>query len=419
VLANASLALSYTNIMVRPMVVQRRSRQHGAHKTAAARIASMHRRGFIRSAIATTLYAAHVTAQTPPPARLAPTVTEATAANEPFARLNNGPIARLTPEEEAERLTASPAPPGPAGRWASRASLPLARSEMNWAAAWAGRMHIIGGYGQGRVDRAYHHVYDAALDRWFDAAPLPRGANHVAVAADAGRVYALGGFVEQNRSAENGAYAYEVATDRWATIAPLPRPRGAAGAVAVDGRIHLVGGAADPANERASIGWHECYEPQSDRWQTLKPLPGARDHVGIVAFEGAIHIVGGRFNTFEYNTGLHHIYFPDRDTWEQRASMPTARSGHGLVLYRNRLFAMGGESGMLVGGPIQQAHVFGQLESYDPKRDNWAAHAPMPTPRHSVGAAAIDDWIYVAGGGAITGGAVQSAVNEAFTLASA
>jgi N-acetylneuraminic acid mutarotase len=378
----------------------------------------MNRRGFLRSAIATALCARHVAAQTSQPSGLAPTVTEVTAANEPFARLKDGPVARLTPEEEAERVTTSPALPGPAGRWVKRASLPIARSEMNWAVAWAGRMHVIGGYGQGRVDRAYHHVYDPALDRWFDAAPLPRGANHVAVVADAGRVYALGGFVEQNKSAENNAYAYEVATDRWTVIAPLSRPRGAAGAVALGGRIHLVGGATDPATERASIGWHEFYDPQSDRWQALKPLPGARDHVGIVAFEGAIHVVGGRFNTFEYNTDLHHIYFPERDTWEQRASMPTARSGHGLVLYRNRLFAMGGEGGILARGQIQQAHVFGQMESYDPKRDNWESHAPMLTPRHSVGAAAIDDWIYVAGGGAITGGAVQSATNEAFTLPS-
>ena len=45
-------------------------------------------------------------------------------------------------------------------------------------------MHIVGGYGEGRVDRAYHHVYDAKDDRWFNAAPLPRGANHVAVVAD-------------------------------------------------------------------------------------------------------------------------------------------------------------------------------------------------------------------------------------------
>jgi hypothetical protein len=40
----------------------------------------------------------------------------------------------------------------------------------------------------------------------------------------------------------------------------------------------------------------------------------------------------------------------------------------------------------------------------------------MPAPRHAVGAAAIGNWIHVAGGGAVLGGAVQSTVHEAFTL---
>ena len=76
--------------------------------------------------------------------------------------------------------------------------------------------------------------------------------------------------------------------------------------------------------------------------------------------------------------------------------------------------AMGGEGG-IINQPGQQT-VFGQMESYDPKTNRWQSHAPMPTPRHAVGAVAIGDWIYVAGGGAVLGGAVQSAIHEAFTL---
>jgi len=292
----------------------------------------------------------------------------------------------------------------------------IPRSEMAWAAVAQGRMHVVGGYGEGAVNRDYHHLYDPAADRWLNGAPLPRGANHVAVAADGDRVYACGGFVEQNRRSDTLAYVYEIGADRWRPIAPLPRPRGAAAAVMLDGQLHLIGGASEPAAERASVGWHEVYDPKADKWTTLKALPGARDHVGCVAYDGMIHIIGGRFNTFEYNTDLHHVYLPERDTWELRAPLPTTRSGHGLVIYRDRLFAMGGESGLVREGKITQGKVFGQMESYDPKTDTWQSHAPMPTPRHAVGAVTIGDWIYVAGGGAVTGGAVQSAVHEAFTL---
>lgn len=367
----------------------------------------MLRRSFVAGALTALVSAPVSLAQSrgPQPAPSSP---------EPFARLQGGVPHHMTPDQEAQRVVDSPAPAGPPGRWVARAALPIPRSEMAWATTWGGRMHVVGGYGEGRVDRAYHHVYDPAEDRWYAAAVLPRGANHVAVVADAGRVYALGGFLEQNRNPDTNAYFYDVAEDRWTAIAPLPRPRGAAAAVFLDGRLHLIGGASAPTAERASVGWHEVYDPKADRWEGRKALPGARDHVGCVAEAGRIHIVGGRFNTFEYNTDLHHVYLAAQDTWEVRRPLPTARSGHGLVAYRGRYFAMGGEGG-IINKPGQQ-RVYGQMESYDPAADTWQQHAPMPTPRHAVGASAIGDWIYVAGGGAVLGGGVQSAVHEAFTL---
>ena len=58
--------------------------------------------------------------------------------------------------------------------------------------------------------------------------------------------------------------------------------------------------------------------------------------------------------------------------------------------------------------------VFGQNEAYDIASDRWEQSAPMATPRHGLGAAALGDAIHVAGGGPVMGGGVQSAVHEAF-----
>lgn len=63
-----------------------------------------------------------------------------------------------------------------------------------------------------------------------------------------------------------------------------------------------------------------------------------------------------------------------------------------------------------------QQRVFGQNEAYDLKADRWFSYAPMPTPRHGMGAVTLGDSIYVAGGGPQMGGGVKSAVHEAFTL---
>ena len=118
-----------------------------------------------------------------------------------FERLREPGRVGLPGASAQQWVTDSPAPrAAEPGRWIARAPLPLPRSEMAWAAELSGRMHLVGGYGEQRVDRPYHHVYDQATDQWLAAAPLPRGANHVGIAVLDGRLYAIGGFIEQNRA---------------------------------------------------------------------------------------------------------------------------------------------------------------------------------------------------------------------------
>lgn len=294
------------------------------------------------------------------------------------------------------------------GRWVARAPLPLPRSEMAWAAEHGGRMHLVGGYGEQRVDRPYHHVYDAATDAWTIAAPLPRGANHVGVAFLGTRLYAIGGFVEQNRRPHNECFVYDVATDRWAAIAPLPTACGSVACVALGGILHGIGGAVgDTSAAKKSVDWHFAYDPTADRWERRAPMPTGRDHVGALAVGNLIHVIGGRVDSFHTNSNLHHVYDPATDAWAARNPLPTARSGHGAVHYRGKIFVVGGEG---------TNRVYGQNEAYDVARNSWEHYAPMPTPRHGLGAVAIGDAIHVAGGGPVVGGGVQSAVHEAFTL---
>ena len=300
----------------------------------------------------------------------------------------------------------SPAPKAAnPGRWIARAPLPLPRSEMAWAAEHGGRMHIVGGYGEQRVDRPYHHVYEGKADRWIEAAPLPRGANHVGVVFLEGRLYAIGGFVDQNRKPHNECFVFD---GKWSKIAPLPTACGSVACVALNGLLHGIGGAVgDTSESKQSIDWHLVYEPKSDRWSRRAPLPTDRDHIGALALGDVIHVVGGRVNNFHTNSNLHHVYSSQSDKWEMRRPLPTARSGHGAVLYRGKIFVMGGEG---------SDRVFGQNEAYDPQKDSWEQYAPMPTPRHGLGAATVGNAIHVAGGGPVMGGGVQSAVHEAFTL---
>ncbi|MFN3656867.1 MAG: Kelch repeat-containing protein [Pseudolabrys sp.] len=330
------------------------------------------------------------------------------AGHDPLYSGLRDPNLKDIPEEAlSQRVYDSPAPKAAnQGRWIARAPLPVPRSEMAWATVLDGRMHMIGGYGEQRVDRPYHHVYDPQNDRWLNAPQLPRGANHVGVVVVDGRLYAIGGFTEQNRKPDNLCFVLD--GQAWREIAPLPRACGAIGCAALDGLLHAIGGAVgDTFADKKSVDWHIAYDPKADKWSERRPMPTGRDHTGTLAVDNRIHVVGGRVDSFHTNSNLHHAYDAKEDKWYARAPLPTARSGHGAVLYRGQIFVMGGEG---------TNRVYGQNEAYDPKTDRWTAYAPMTTPRHGLGAVTIGDFIHVAGGGPVMGGNIQSAVHEAFTL---
>lgn len=322
-----------------------------------------------------------------------------------FERLNQPGRIGLPDIHKQQAVTDSPAPAAAtSGRWASRAPLPIPRTEMAWAAEYRNRVHLVGGYAEQRVDRPYHHAYDPATDKWETLAELPRGANHVGVASHGDRLYAFGGFTEQNRTPHDGVFAFD--GSRWQALRRLPEACGAIACVTVGESIHLIGGAIGSDNRR-SIDWHLVYNPKEDRYSRRQPMPLARDHTGVVAVNNVVHLIGGRVDTFHTNSNLHHVYNPKTDEWTARAPIPTARSGHGTVWFQGRIFCMGGEG---------TNRVYGQNEAYNPANDQWERYAPMLTPRHGMGAVVIGDAIYVAGGGPQMGGGVKSAINEAFRL---
>jgi hypothetical protein len=324
---------------------------------------------------------------------------------EQFERLNQPGRINLPDLHHQQAVTDSPAPKAAVqGRWTPRAPLPIPRTEMAWAVEFRGRMHLVGGYAEQRVDKPYHHAYDAKADAWDTLPEIPRGANHVGVATHNGLLYAFGGFIEQNRTPHDGAFVFDGRA--WKALRRLPEACGAIACISAGPLIHLIGGAIGSDNRR-SIDWHLAYDPQTDRYSRRQPMPLGRDHTGVVTANGKIHIIGGRVDSFHTNSNLHHAYDPATDQWAFLAPIPTARSGQGCVLMANRIFCMGGEG---------TNRVYGQNESYDLATNRWESHAPMLTPRHGMGAVVLGNAIYVAGGGPQMGGGVKSAINEMFVM---
>jgi N-acetylneuraminic acid mutarotase len=259
-------------------------------------------------------------------------------------------------------------------------------------------------------------AYDPAADRWTDTDQIPEGVNHAGFAAVGGKLYIVGGFREASFSPTGAVRIYDPATRTWRDGAPMLTPRGALAVAVVDGRIHAIGGNAKGARDLpphqhgaprsdGSVGTHEVYDPATNSWTRLAPMPTPRNHLGAAVAGGKIHAVGGRVPG-DMELTAHEVYDPATDSWTAAAPLPTGRSGIAVVAHRGLVYVFGGETVRTL-----RSKTFHEVERFDPATGRWQRLPPMPTARHGLGAASSGDGIHVLGGGPRPGMAF-SAANE-------
>jgi hypothetical protein len=76
--------------------------------------------------------------------------------------------------------------------------------------------------------------------------------------------------------------------------------------------------------------------------------------------------------------------------------MPTPRGGLSAATLRGQVHVLGGEAF----GPD---HTFAEHEVFDPQTNTWTAAPSLPTPRHGLGLAVLDDRLYAIAGGPTAG----------------
>jgi len=189
-----------------------------------------------------------------------------------------------------------------------------------------GRLYVIGGTGHlaaeykgmlrshllNQVD-----VYDSRTNQWSLAAPMKRARQLLSAALGAdGRIYVFGGCAcggnrpktddpeVQRRNREEEAReskrsvaipeAYDPETDTWQDLAPMPTPRQfTAAARGADGRIYVIGGTVRHGGA-GSVGTVEIYDPATDTWAAGPPLRTPRQgHTATATADGRIYVIGG------------------------------------------------------------------------------------------------------------------------------
>ncbi|GAA2694016.1 MULTISPECIES: kelch repeat-containing protein [Actinosynnema] len=303
--------------------------------------------------------------------------------------------------------------------WRAVADLPQARSEVAVAEA-GGLVHVVGG--TALVDGEPHWAttlvtaYDPSADRWTERAPLPEPLTHVGLAGLGGRLYAFGGFTGiVHLDPRRAAYCYDPGRDEWTALPELPAALGSVGVAAVGGKLHVLGGRDSrqvvplPGTPLelglGTTNHHFTYDPERRTWAQAPPLPGPpRDHAGVVALDGRVHVVGGRVEDVDRNLDRHDVHDPRTGGWTTAAPLPAPRSAGATTVHSGLIVHAGGECG-------QGGSTFDDVHTYDPRTDRWTATTPLPHGRHGFGAATAAGRAYfVAGSPTCAGGAGADAL---------
>jgi N-acetylneuraminic acid mutarotase len=319
--------------------------------------------------------------------------------------------------------------------------------------------------GAATIDMADHYVLN--LDggtSWTSSSPMPNPRNHLAAAAIGNTVYLIGGQhgEHEGTTAQQQVDAYDVATGIWSRKADLPVPRGhiSASTFPLNGKIITVGGSVVGSNGGNPSNTLFEYDPATNAWRTLTPLPGARKSPvadiingtivvnggrttsapstttwsGVLAgspatttgawstaaaapqsvldaggteLGGKIYLVGGKTSAGPHNTV--RVFDPSSQVWTTLASKPgTAVENPAVVGHNGMLYSVGGSSGAFTG-------AVNSLYRFNPATNTWTTLPSMPTARGGAAAVVVNGVIWVVGGMNSSGASLNT--TERFDIA--
>jgi len=303
----------------------------------------------------------------------------------------------------------------PTSPWKKGAPFPEPDEEL-YGVAVNSKMYVIGGWGDGKA-RGVNYEYDPATDRWTKKQPMPRPAHHAALAQANGKIYAFGGFVSPANTAVpvgaawepiDNAWEFDPATDSWKALPPLPGKRGSAIAAEVDGKIYVIGGATTMEGSKDPfftafgparvLGTNEVYDPSTNKWESRNPMSVPRNHAFGGVVNGKIYVIGGRTGQAFILSATNTDVVEEYNPASNMWSIPKER----MPTARS-----GGASGtdgrriFVAGGEVTTTELVGAfraVEAYDPATNSWTTLPSMMMPRHGFAGAVIGNRFHLVSG---------------------
>ena len=303
----------------------------------------------------------------------------------------------------------------PVNPWKKAAPFPEPDEEL-YGVAVNGKVYVIGGWDDGKA-RGANYEYDPATDKWAKKKSMPRPAHHAALATANGKIYVMGGFVVPKDTQVplggawepiDDAWEYDPASDSWKSLAPLPSKRGSAFAAEAGGKIYVIGGATTVEGSKDPyftffgpariLSSNDMYDPTTNKWESRRPMAVPRNHAFGGVVNGKIYVIGGR-------TGHAFILSATNtdvvEEYNPVADMWSAPKDRMPTPRSGGAWGTDGRRIYVAGGEVttnKEVGAFRGIEAYDPAINTWFTLPPMPMPRHGVAGAVIGNQFHLVSG---------------------
>ncbi|MDX6242824.1 MAG: hypothetical protein QOE76_547 [Frankiales bacterium] len=249
-------------------------------------------------------------------------------------------------------------------------------------------------------------VYDPVTNAWSSLPPVPEnGIDHAGIDTDGTRyIYYAGGFRYDTSGAAklegtDLVWRFDTVTGVYSPMPPLPVRRASGGLSYINGVLYYFGGSTDymgtpDAGETFSLD----VAGGATAWVSRATMPNPRNHIGWATIDGKIYVAGGQYfeKSWLAQTELDR-YDPATDSWTKLAPMPFARS-HML------------DSSMVIDGHFIVASGWtttaqtAAVTAYDPVTNTWSSMTDLPLARTSATVRAISGgrFIYCCGSAGIS-----------------
>jgi len=236
-------------------------------------------------------------------------------------------------------------------------------------------------------------VFDVDQNKWTELARIPVDANtgSFGMVALEGKIYVVRGSGNYP-SGIYWTYCYDPQTNSWTEKSPIPYHRTIESLAELNGKLYAIGGSDPSLGGRIETSRVDMYDPTTDTWtlNAISSMSKPRTHLEpeTPVLDGKIYVIGG-WDGYSTLSAVER-FDPSTNSWETLTPMPTARYGFATAVVSGKIYCIGGDSGGAGGNPKTANEVF--------DGSSWVSKKSMPTARSNLAAAAVDNKIYAIGG---------------------